>query len=132
MVNVTQITDRLTQLGYSPTQHELPQIEFELGLIISYVVNYCNFRSPTEIPYILEYRIIDRVCAEYLSKRKNAGLLEGFDYSAVVKNIKEGDTQLQFGTENDGETPETRFNKMVDSLTRGFDKWCAKHRKLSW
>lgn len=126
------VTDRLRQLGYVVGDNELSAVEFELKLILDYVVNYCNLPSSEFIPNIIDQRIIDRVCSEFLMKQKNAGLLQGFDYSAAVKSIKEGDTQINFGTENDGDTPESRFDKLVDYMQRGFDKWISVHRRLRW
>lgn len=132
MVTVNDVTNRLSQLGYEVQPSELSYVQFELDLILDYVVNYCNFPSVNDIPEILDRRIIDRVCSEYLYKKKNSGQLEGFDYSNLVKTIKEGDTQIQFGTSSDGETPESRFDNLVDYLQRGFDKWISLHRRLRW
>lgn len=132
MVEFSHVVDRLTQLGYAPTKDDYPHIQFELDLILNYVVNYCNFTSRENIPEVLDLRIIDRVCSEYLLKKKNSGQLANFDYEATIKTIKEGDTQIQFGTENDGETPESRFDRFVDYLQKGFDKWASLHRRIKW
>lgn len=132
MVTLTQIVGRLSQLGYTPKDMDSEQVQFELDLILDYVVNYCNFTSVVDIPPILDKRIVDRVCAEYLMKKKNAGQLEGFDYDAFVKTVKEGDTQIQYGNSSDGETPESRFDDFCNKLERGFDKWCTKWRRLKW
>lgn len=132
MVVLSQVIDRLTQLGYIPNEADTSQLEFELELILDYVTNYCNFHSRTEIPEILDKRIIDRVCAEYLLKKKNSGQLEDFNYEAVIKMIKEGDTQIQYASETESETPESRFDKLVNYMERGFDKWLVKWRRLKW
>lgn len=132
MVTYLNVTQRLAMLGYEPTEADRSMIEFEIELIINYVVNYCNFDSSDDIPEILDNRIIDRICSEFLMKKKNSGLLEGFNYEGVIKTIREGDTQIQYGTENDGETPESRFDKLVDYLQRGFDKWISNHRRIKW
>lgn len=132
MVVVNDITTRLAQLGYETQSTDLSYVQFELDLILDYVVNYCNFTSVEDIPTILDKRIIDRVCSEFLYKKKNAGQLEGFDYSAFIKTIKEGDTQIQFGSKSDSDTPESRFDDLVNYLQRGFDKWISLHRRLRW
>ena len=132
MVTLDKVVSRLTQFGFTVTQEDRDAIEFELNLILDYVVNYCNFSDESIIPEILDNRIIDRVCSEYLLKQKNSGNLDGFNYDAFIKTIKEGDTQIQFGNESDGDTPETRFDKMVDYMQRGFDKWISLHRKIKW
>ena len=132
MVEYQQVVDRLGQFGIAEEQIDTAALQFDMTLILQYVVNYCNLDNGNEIPEILDLRIIDRICSEYHIKKKNAGLLEGFDYEQAVKTIKEGDTQIQFASEADGTTPEERFNKLVDYLYKGFDKWICKYRKIRW
>ena len=132
MVTLEQVMTRLGQLGFNASESDRNTIQFELDLILDYTVNYCNFSDRTQIPSILDKRIIDRVCCEYLRKQKNAGMLEGFNYDAFVKTIKEGDTQITFGNESDGSTPESPFDALMNYMERGFDKWLAKWRRLKW
>lgn len=132
MVTVEQVISRLGQLGITIEENDRDVVQFELDLILDYTVNYCNFSDRTEIPSILDKRIIDRVCSEYLMKQKNAGLLDGFNYDAFIKTIKEGDTQITFGNESDADTPENRFNSLVNYMQRGYDKWISQWRKLRW
>lgn len=129
MVTRDNIVNRLTQLGYKPSEKDNGQIEFELNKILSYVKNYCNI---TVIPEILDPRIIDRVCSDFLYYKKNSGSLDGFNYDAVIKSIKEGDTQIQYAVGQGEDTPENRFDAFVKSLERGFDKWITPHRRLRW
>lgn len=132
MVSLQDVFTRLGQLGYDVPAGENSAVQFELDWVLDYTVNYCNFSSRDEIPTLLDKRIIDRVCGEYLFKQQKAGNLEGFDYSAFVKTIKEGDTQLQFGNSSDGETPESRFIDLCNRLERGFDKWLTHFRRIKW
>lgn len=129
MVTRDNIIKRLGQLGYTATEKDNDQIDFELNKILNYVKNYCHI---TEIPDILDYRIIDRVSGEFLYYKKNSGTLEGFNYDAVIKSIKEGDTQIQYATGQDGDTPESRYDAFMNKLERGFDKWITPHRRLVW
>ena len=128
-ISVKDVSDRLTQLGYVPSEEDEDHISFELSKTINYVKNYCNI---TEIQSILNLRIIDRVCADFLYYKKNSGSLEGFNYDAVIKSIKEGDTQIQYAVGQGEDTPENRFDAFVKQLERGFDKWCTPHRRLRW
>lgn len=128
-LTVENVRGRLTQLGYVASDEDNEQIEFELSKTINYVKNYCNI---TEIPSILNLRILDRTCAEFLFYKKNSGSLEGFNYEAVIKSIKEGDTQIQYAVGQGEDTPENRFDAFVKQLERGFDKWCTPHRRLRW
>lgn len=130
MVVREDIRNRLRQLGYTATEADNVQIDFELNKILNYVIN--NFTRTDNIPEILDPRIIDRVCSDFLFYKKNSGSLEGFNYDAVIKSIKEGDTQIQYAVGQGEDTPENRFDAFVKSLERGFDKWCTPHRRLLW
>lgn len=129
MVTTQNIVNRLAQLGYTVTTADEEQVSFELKKITNYVMNYCNI---TTIPEILDLRIIDRVCAEFLFYKKNSGTLVGFDYDAVIKQIKEGDTTISYAVGQGEDTPENRFDTFVNKLERGFDKWITPYRKLRW
>ena len=129
MVTRENIIDRLKQLGYTATESDGDHIDFELDKTINYVENYCNI---TSIPIILNHRIVDKVCAEFLYYKKNSSQLEGFNYDAVIKQIKEGDTTVQYAVGQGEDTPESRFDSFVKQLERGFDKWCTPHRRLRW
>jgi hypothetical protein len=129
MVVREDIIKRLKQLGYVANEDDNEQIDFELTKIINYTKNYCNI---TEIPEIVDPRIIDRVCADFLFYKKNSGSLNGFNYEAVIKSIREGDTQISYAVGQGEDTPESRFDAFVRNLERGFDKWITPHRRLRW
>ena len=129
MVTVEHVVKRLKMLGYTPTPEDNDMVEFELQRTLNYVLNYCNI---TEIPELLDLRIIDRVCSYFLYNKKNSGSLEGFDYDVVIKSVKEGDTTLTYAVGQGEDTPENRFDAFVKSLERGFDKWITPHRRLRW
>lgn len=129
MVSREQVISRLKMLGYVASLEDNDHIYFELSKTTDYVKNYCNI---TEIPEILDYRIIDRICADFLYYKKNSGSLEGFNYDAVIKSIKEGDTTIQYAVGQGEDTAENRFDAFVKQLERGFDKWITPHRRLRW
>lgn len=129
MVTREMVIKRLKQLGYVPTVDDNETIDFELEKILNYVKNYCNI---TTIPDILDPRINDRVCSEFLFYKKNSGSLQGFNYDTVIKSIKEGDTTLTYAVGQGEDTPENRFDSFVKHLERGFDKWITPHRRLRW
>lgn len=129
MVERQDVIDRLDQLGYMATADDNDQIDFELQKIVNYTLNYCNIQ---EVPTIVEPRLIDRVCGEFLYYKKNSGSLEGFSYDAVIKQIKEGDTSITYAVGQGEDTPENRFDSFVKQLERGYDKWITPHRKLRW
>lgn len=129
MVTREMVTNRLGQLGYTITSADYDAVAFELETILNYVKNYCNI---TTIPDILDNRIIDRVCSAFLFNQKNAGKLEGFNYEVAIKQIKEGDTTIQYANGQGEDTPENRFDSLVKQLERGFDKWITPYRRLRW
>lgn len=129
MVVRDDVIKRLTQLGYTVNNSDHDQIDFELEKTLNYVMNYCNI---TDIPTMLDPRIVDRVCSDFLFYKKNSGSLKGFNYDAVIKSIKEGDTTIAYAVGQGEDTPENRFDNFVKSLERGFDKWCTPHRRLRW
>lgn len=129
MVTREKVISRLTQLGYTPVSGDYTTIDFELEKIINYTLNYCNIR---EVPEIVELRLIDRVCADFLYYKKNSGSLEGFNYEAVIKQIKEGDTSITYAVGQGEDTPENRFDAFVKQLERGYDKWLVPYRRLRW
>ena len=129
MVTREKVIARLKQLGYTATELDWEQIDYELDMVLNYVKNYCN---RIDIPEILDYRIIDRVCGGFLYYKKNSGSLEGFNYDAVIKSVKEGDTTITYAVGQGEDTPENRFDTFVKQLERGFDKWITPHRALRW
>ena len=123
------VIDRLGQLGYTAVDADNRHIDYELEKITDYTLNYCNI---TAVPTAVEKRLIDRVCGEFLYYKKNSGELEGFNYDAVIKQIKEGDTSITYAVGQGEDTPENRFDNFVKQLERGYDKWIAPHRRLRW
>ena len=123
------VIDRLKHLGYAATENDYDHIDFEINKTLKYTKNYCNI---IEIPDILDPRIIDRVCADFLYFKKNSGNLEGFNYDAVIKSIKEGDTTISYAVGQGEDTPENRFDAFIRQLERGFDKWLTHFRRIKW
>lgn len=129
MVTREMVIKRLNMLGYVPTVEDNDHIDYELEKTLNYVKNYCNIAT---IPEILDLRIVDRICSDFLYYKKNSGSLRGFNYDNVIKSIKEGDTTITYSVGQGEDTPENRFDAFVKSLERGFDKWITPHRRLRW
>lgn len=129
MVTNELVINRLKQLGYVAVEDDKEAIDYEMTKILNYVKNFCNIK---DIPEILDYRITDKICSEFLFYKKNSGSLQNFDYDVVIKQIKEGDTTISYAVGQGEDTPENRFDAFVKALERGFDKWLTPHRRLRW
>lgn len=133
MVVLDDVVKRLGHFNYTVKETEYEMLEFELNKTLNYVRNYCNI---TEIPEILDPRIIDRVCAYFLYNKKNTTPSSDpdntFDYEAVIKEIKEGDTTIKYAVGDNSVAPDNRYDSFIKSLERGFDKWITPHRRLRW
>lgn len=129
MVTREKVIARLKQLGYTVTEADWEHLDYELAMVLNYVKNYCN---RIDIPEILDPRITDKVCSGFLYYKKNSGSLDGFNYDAVIKSVKEGDTTITYAVGQGEDTPENRFDSFVKQLERGFDKWITPHRCLRW
>ena len=136
MVTRESIIKRLNHFGYSATQNDWEQIDFDLNKWINYALNYCNINT---VPEIVEPKLIDRICADFLYAKKNTGTMTNdedgnvsVNYDAVIKSIKEGDTQITYAVGTDEATGEDRYNSFIKSLERGLDKWLTPHRRLRW
>lgn len=129
MVTRDEIIGRLATLGYTATEADYAAIDYELDEVIKYTLNYCNI---TEVPPIVKPRLIDKVCSYFLYYKKNSGNLDGFNYEAVIKSIKEGDTTLTYAVGQGEDTPENRFDAFVKKLELTYDKWLTPHRRLRW
>lgn len=129
MVTREDVIERLAHFGYEAVEADYDQLDFEILQIKNYTLNFCNI---LEVPEIVEPRMIDRICSQFLFHKKNSGTLDGFDYSIAIKRIKEGDTTIDYAVGGSEDTPENRFDALVKHLERGYDKWLTPHRRLRW
>lgn len=129
MISKEKVIERLGHLGYTVTDADHSHLDYEIDKFVKYALNFCNI---AEIPEIVKPRLIDRICSDFLYYKKNSGQLTGFNYDAVIKQIKEGDTTVSYAVGQGEDTPENRFDAFVKSLERGTDKWLVPHRRLRW
>lgn len=88
------------------------------------------------VPDGLKHTFIDLACGFYLSDMKAVGFLNpsGVDFStAPAKDIKEGDVQIAFATASEGaQTPEARFDSLINRLLHPDPGQIARYRRLVW
>lgn len=98
-------------------------IEFIYNSEKQHILNDCNL---TELPTELEYIVIERAVGRFLQLKLKDILTD--DELNVVKSIKEGDTQVEFGDVSN----ETRIQGVIASLLRSRERDMACYRKFKW
>lgn len=132
-VSLEDCIARLETLGYSFVYGtDEGDLQFEIDKILDYAVNLCNLTDANQLPDVLTKRTIDRICMEFLFFKKNTGQLVNFDYDYCLKSIEQGDTKVTYAVGQDGETDASRFNKTLDYMSKGYDKWICKYRVIRW
>lgn len=124
-----QVVSLLAWLGYIVKDADKPLINFLLTKTVEYVKATCNI---SEIPEGLTYKIVERVVGEFLTELRGTNRLEGINFEAIPKVIREGDTQITFAYGEGSYTPEQLFNKLVDFLTNNFERNLSLYRCVRW
>ena len=92
--------------------------------------------NQTVLPDGLFYTYVDMVAGQFLyDKKACCGLdgVEGFDFSAPVKSITEGDVSITLSGASDGaSTPESRFDAILQSMMHPPASILAVYRRLRW
>ena len=89
-----------------------------------HILNDCNL---TELPKELEYIVEERTAGRFIQTHKN--VLLSSDELNVVTKIKEGDTEVNFGTNT---SAESRLDAIVTSWLSNRERDMACYRKLKW
>lgn len=119
---------RLKSLGYEVTETD--------DFAIDYAISKAEARLKAEInwptvPDGLFYVWSDLAAGTFLQDQKATGQLTGFDLTAPVKSISEGDTSVSYALA-DSNNPDTVLEALIKSLT-GLDEFTlAAYRRLSW
>ena len=105
--------------------------EYFLQKALSSINNFTNQNYTFDsIPDGLKYILIDKAVGAILNFKKLNGELKNFDFSSVLKSIKEGDTTETYS--DTIRTPEELFEFMVMNLLTGSDKELYRYRRLQW
>lgn len=127
-MELSEVKERLTTLGYTATDADDTGLTFLMSKVEAHIFNFCNI---SEIPENLEKFAIDRVCAEYLKALWELGSLpDTYDVSALAHSLKMGDTTIEFGS---GDKSNSQLFEMLTSqLTEELEKEMLCFRKLFW
>jgi len=91
-----------------------------------------NLTNREDMPDGLQSVAVSMAVGEYLSLKKDAGQLEGFDLEQAVKQVQEGDTNITFAIGEGSKTPEQRLDSLIDYLINGRRAELYRFRRLVW
>lgn len=127
------VVARLATLGYNVTDADTAGLNFLLNKCERDILADIN---QTVLPDGLFYTYVDMVAGQFLyAKKACCGLdgVEGFDFSAPVKSITEGDVSITLSGASDGaSTPESRFDAILQSMMHPPASILAVYRRLRW
>ena len=123
---IESVLKRMDSFGILIKVEDAWMIGFTMQKVESHIKNACNTSS---IPSGLEEVAVDRVCGEFLFAKKQSGTLEGFDLEAAVKQVSTGDTSVSFDVT---QSPEQRFNALINFLMSQGEGEFACYRKIKW
>ena len=128
---VTMVVQRLLAFGLKLEDNDQWLIVYGMIKQFNHVKNSCNI---TVVPEELYEILIDRICGEFLfSKHKSKTLtLDNFDFDAAVKQLQEGDTNIQFAIGEGSETDEQKLNNLINYLLTYGEGDFICYRKLKW
>ncbi len=118
----------LTSLGYTMQDGDDWLLGFSVQTVEARIKNDCN------IPYIPPdlFELAARMSVgEFFNSKRGMGQLQGFDldFEAAIKQIKEGDTTVQF----DGEaSDEQKLNSLISWLLTADERQLSRFRRLVW
>jgi len=130
------VCERLESLGYTVTDHDKWLLDYLSDTVENQLIRECGLFDASKdsliIPDALHQLAVDRVCGEFLKSKKATGSIPGFDLTAAVKQIQEGDTSTTFAIGNGDKTPEQRFDELVEWLINGKNGLLASYRCFTW
>lgn len=124
---IDDIKNRLKMIGYEWKKEDETVINFVIDKVENSIKTRCNI---DEIPNTLEQIIVDRVCGEFLYSFKSTGNLEGFNFEASIKEIKDLDTTVVYAVGSD--SSEKQFDLLIDSLRNYGEREVLSFRRLRW
>lgn len=124
----TTVEARLKALGYEVTETDAFAIDYAISKAEAKLKAEVNQPS---IPDGLFYVWADLATGVFLQDKKATGQLTGFNLTAPVKSISEGDTSVSYALA-DSNNPDTVLETLIKSLTTLDEFVLAAYRRLSW
>lgn len=120
---------RLGSFGYTVTDADSWVLNFIIRKVENHIKNECNISS---IPDGLYNIAVDMVVGEFLLSKKSTGQLTGFDLSAAIKQIEEGDTSITYAIGSGDSTPEQRLDALISYLMNNGKNEFVSYRRVKW
>lgn len=138
-LEIQEIIDRLAHFGYQAKQEEQSALFFLKEKAINEVKNICNIDLEeselfSQASENLKYKVIDKICAEFLLMKLNAGTLtiNDIDMNKMgLKSVTEGDTSVTYATDG-GQSREQILNSYLTQLSTLDKEELYKYRKMEW
>lgn len=122
----------LAAIKFTYSENDDWMLMFCIEKVTNTIKNECNISS---IPEGLKQVAVQRVVGEFLFTKKNSGQTDGFeniDFSAVIKQIQEGDTNTVFAIGEGCSTPEEMLNSLISILLTSGNNQFVTYRRLKW
>lgn len=131
MFDIKAVKDRLKSFGYEVRADEKTSLAFCIEKVRSTVKNEVNCQ---DIPEGLEHIAVDMAAGEFLLAKKTFAPddLTGLDLTEAVREIKEGDTTIVFGTGEGSLTPEQRLTTFINYLLDCGKPEFSSFRRIRW
>lgn len=126
---LVDVTARLASFGYTVTVNDEWMINFVIEKVENSIKSECNLDA---VPEGLHNIAVDMVVGEFLLWKKSTGQLTGFDISAEVKQIQEGDTSVTYAIGHGDKTPEQRLDELILFLMTYGKGSFASYRTFKW
>lgn len=123
-----KIIDFLTAMGITEAEND-GLLDLIINNVEYKVLNETNTVLP--MPEGLESIAVYMAIGEYLSFKKTSGQLESIDLELAVKQIQEGDTNIQYAIGEGSQTPEQRLDSLITFLSNRASE-LVKYRRLVW
>lgn len=131
MFDVKSVIERLTEIGYEVKESDTFSLTFCVEKVTNTIKNETNL---SEVPDGLSNIAVDMAVGEFLLGKKTFAPddITGLDLTGVVKDIKEGDTTISFGTGESTQTPEQRLTTYINYLLNYGKAEFSSYRRLKW
>lgn len=128
---IDEIEKRLESFGYVLKDGDKWLIGFVREKIENIIKLDCNIKT---MPIELKEIEVDMIVGEFLFTKKNMGQLdiESLNFEVVEKSISEGDTKVDFAIGSGSQTPEQRFDILINYLMTYGKKKILAFRCLRW